>query len=225
MTPLLTPTAAVSISFLDLILTLSLAFFGGLWLVLIYRLSHRGLTYERSFLVTLVSIPPIVGVIMLLIGSNLALSLGMVGALSIIRFRTVIKDSRDMVYLFWGISVGLGCGTMNWMVALVSSAFLGGMLMLLHYLHYGKPKHMEFVLVVNGGGEVIEEPLFNLINQHTSQSTLRNLEITPTGWEVVMEVRFQADGLDTQKKLLEEIRALDKISNVSLLAPHLSLPV
>ena len=74
---------------------------------------------------------------------NLALSLGMVGALSIIRFRTVIKDSRDMIYLFFAIAVGLGCGTYNWIVITITSVFLSLTMLVLHYVHFGKPMHFE----------------------------------------------------------------------------------
>ena len=98
----------IPISILDMIISLGTAIVIGLWVVLVYRTTHRGLTYERSFLLTILMTAPIVGLVMLLIGSNLALSLGLVGALSIIRFRNVIKDSRDMVFLFWSIAVGLG---------------------------------------------------------------------------------------------------------------------
>ena len=108
---LLAESQGVAISIVDLLISMSVAIMLGLFIVFVYRVTHRALNYERSFLVTLLMMSPMVALVIMLIGSNLALSLGLVGALSIIRFRNVIKDSRDMAYLFWSIVVGLGSGT------------------------------------------------------------------------------------------------------------------
>ena len=86
----------------------------GLGIALVYKLTHRGLSYEATFLSSLVAIAPVVASVMFFIQGNLVLSLGLVGSLSIIRFRTPIKDSRDMVFLFWSITAGLGAGTTIW---------------------------------------------------------------------------------------------------------------
>jgi len=162
---------------------------------------------------------------MMFIGSNLALSLGMIGALSIIRFRTVIKDSRDMVYLFWAIAIGLGCGTMNWMASIVSSGFFGLILFVINFLRYGRTNHSNFVLVVTGGGKTFNDAVMALVSDHASYSTMRSLEINGDGWEIVVELRL--DGTDDafSRQLLEKIRDIPDISNASLLAPHLALPI
>ena len=129
--------------------------------------------------------PAIVGLVMMLIGSNLALSLGLVGALSIIRFRTVIKDSRDMVFLFWGIAIGLGCGTFNWIAVGVSSLFIAAIILVLYYLEYGKQQHFDCVLVIDGDGDVPEEKLSNSIDKYIVRKELRNLDIGGSGYELV----------------------------------------
>ena len=216
---------AISFSTVDLLIALSLGFLLGLWMVFIYRVTHRGLTYERSFLVSLAMVPPIVGLIMMLIGSNLALSLGMVGALSIIRFRTVIKDSRDMVYLFWAIAIGLGAGTSNWMATIIASAFIGAVLLILHFVQYGKMQHSDFVLVVNGEGEKFDQTILGLVSDRAMSSSVRSMEMTGEGWEIVLEIRFEGVDPDSPQQLLESIRDMPSIRNVSLLAPHLSLPI
>jgi len=88
------------VSLLDLLVALLVASLIGIFSAWVYQRTHRGMTYERTFIISVIMIGPIISWIIMLIGSNLALSLGMVGALSIIRFRNVIKDSRDMIYLF-----------------------------------------------------------------------------------------------------------------------------
>ncbi len=93
-------------------------------LFLSYRLSHSGSIYSAKFNVSLVALTVITTTVMIVIGNNIALSLGMVGALSIVRFRTAIKDSRDTIYIFWAIVVGICCGAGDYLTAAAGSAFV-----------------------------------------------------------------------------------------------------
>ena len=216
---------SISISLIDLLIGLSLACLLGLGIALVYRLTHRGLHYERSFLVTLMMMPAIVAVVMMLIGSNLALSLGMVGALSIIRFRTVIKDSRDMVFLFFGIATGLGCGTYNWMVTVVTTAVISGVLLVLHLVRYSWPVHADYVLVLTGEGHHPDGDVKEVIRRHVGFLQLRSLEIHDGAWEMVFEIRLFKDGAATEGALLDDLNSTFTLQRASLLAPQLSLPV
>ena len=94
------------------------------FIFLSYRLSHAGSIYSRKFNVPLAALTMITTTVMIVIGNNIALSLGMVGALSIVRFRTAIKDSRDTIYIFWAIVVGICCGSGDYLVAGIGSAFI-----------------------------------------------------------------------------------------------------
>lgn len=100
---------------LSLLLAFALAF---VWAT-VYRKTHSGIAYTRSFYHSLLMIPPIIAMIMMAIGSNIALSLGLVGSLSVIRFRTVIKDTRDMTFLFMAIAIGLTAGANVWLVGVI----------------------------------------------------------------------------------------------------------
>jgi hypothetical protein len=216
---------AVSISLVDLLIALLLAFALGLGCALIYRVTHRGLNYERSFLVSLVLVGPIVAMVMVFIGSNLALSLGMVGALSIIRFRTVIKDSRDMVFLFWMIATGLGCGTYNWAAVSVAAVIIAVILLVLFGLRYGQARHSEYVLVSSGRGPEAAGQVRSAVAKRSPTVQVRSLDFHDDTWEQVLEVRFpQGADLD-EVALLAELRSLPGVEKVSLLAPQLVLPV
>lgn len=216
---------ATSISIVDLLAALGLAIGLGLLTAGLYRITHRGFTYERSFLATLVLMPPIVAVIMIYISSNLALSLGMVGALSIIRFRTVIKDSRDMVFLFMTIAIGLGCGTYNWVPVVISTVFIGAALWLLHLLKYGKVRNREMVLVIRGKtGSVLEKTREFLIEKKITPR-VRSLETQVECSEMVLEVLLPFGREDRMIAWMDEMRAIDGVDSVSLLAPQLALPV
>ncbi len=99
---------------------LSMATVIGLFIFLSYRLSHDGSIYSKKFNVSLVTLTIITTTVMIVIGNNLAMSLGMVGALSIVRFRTAVKDSRDTVYIFWTIVTGICCGAGDYVVMSVT---------------------------------------------------------------------------------------------------------
>ena len=106
----------------DILLNIVLAAVLGFFIFLSYAISHRGTIYSRKFNASLVILAVLTGTVMTVIGNNIALSLGMVGALSIVRFRTAIKDSRDTVYIFWSIIVGICCGVGDYTVACIGSA-------------------------------------------------------------------------------------------------------
>ena len=94
----------------------------GFFIFISYYISHRGTIYSKKFNASLVILTVLTGTVMTVIGTNIALSLGMVGALSIVRFRTAIKDSRDTVYIFWAIIIGICCGVGDYLVASIGSA-------------------------------------------------------------------------------------------------------
>lgn len=106
----------------QVIVNIAMAALLGFVIFLSYYISHRGTIYSKKFNVSLVVLTVLTGTVMTVIGNNIALSLGMVGALSIVRFRTAIKDSRDTMYIFWTIIVGICCGVGDYMVAAIGSA-------------------------------------------------------------------------------------------------------
>ena len=106
----------------DIVANILMAALLGFVIFISYFISHRGTIYSKKFNASLVVLTALTGTVMTVIGNNIALSLGMVGALSIVRFRTAIKDSRDTVYIFWTIIVGICCGVGDYAVAAVGSA-------------------------------------------------------------------------------------------------------
>ena len=110
------------LSLQDITINIIMAAVLGFVIFLSYALSHRGTIYSRKFNASLVMLTVLTGTVMTVIGNNIALSLGMVGALSIVRFRTAVKDSRDTVYIFWTVIAGICCGVGDYMVAAIGSA-------------------------------------------------------------------------------------------------------
>ena len=106
----------------QILMNIGVAALLGFFVFIYYSISHRGTIYSKKFNASLVILTVLTGTVMTVIGNNIALSLGMVGALSIVRFRTAIKDSRDTVYIFWAIIIGICCGVGDYLVASVGSA-------------------------------------------------------------------------------------------------------
>ncbi len=119
-----------------------------------YMISHRGTIYSKKFNVSLVVLTVLTSMVMTVIGNNVALSLGMVGALSIVRFRTAIKDSRDTVYIFWTIIVGICCGVGDFVVAGIGSAFV-----FILFLILGAIKNNNRMLVIIRGDRTKESQI------------------------------------------------------------------
>lgn len=154
------------------------------FLFLSYRLSHSGSIYSIKFNVSLVALTIITTTVMIVIGNNIALSLGMVGALSIVRFRTAIKDSRDTVYIFWAIVVGICCGSGDYLVAAAGSAFVFFMLLL-----FGRLRNDNRALLILRTARVNEEKIEALIFQYYARKAiLRAKNTTEESVEFIYEL-------------------------------------
>lgn len=137
---------AGTLSFEDIVLHIAVSAVLSVVIYISYWITHTGTAYSKKFNVSLVSLTVLTGTVMTVIGNNIALSLGMVGALSIVRFRTAIKDSRDTTYIFWAIIVGICCGVGDYIVACVGSSVIFLVLLL-----FGRVRNENrFLLIIRG---------------------------------------------------------------------------
>lgn len=148
---------------------------GGL-IFLSYVLSHKGTIYSRKFGVTLVVLTVMTGTVMTVIGNNIALSLGMVGALSIVRFRTALKDSRDTAYVFWTIIVGICCGVGDYVVAATGSTAI-----FLVFLLFGAVRSDTRMLLVVRADRNLEEKIEAMVFQYFERQAVLRVKNTNTG--------------------------------------------
>lgn len=166
------------------VLRLAVATIIAAFLFLSYRLSHSGSIYSAKFNVSLMALTVITTTVMIVIGNNIALSLGMVGALSIVRFRTAIKDSRDTVYIFWAIVVGICCGAGDYLVAAAGSAMIFLVLLL-----FGRIRSDNRVLLilrtVRGNESKVESLIFQYYNR---KAILRAKNTTKESVEFIYEL-------------------------------------
>jgi len=191
----------------------------------IYKYTHSGLNYELAFMTTLVALAPIIAVVMLFIRGDLVLSLGLIGSISIIRFRTPIKDTRDMVYIFWVIAVGLGCGTYNWNVVIISTIVISLVMFLLYFLRYGRSDATDYVLVVTGTDKLRTQEISAVLADFAKEVRIRSQETEEDHWEIVFEIQLKDLTETLVGDLHDQLKSIQGVRRVSLLAPQIALPV
>ncbi|WP_047983394.1 DUF4956 domain-containing protein [Ornithinibacillus californiensis] len=138
-----------------------------------YWYTHVGTAYSRKFNVSLITLTILTATVMMVIGNNIALSLGMVGALSIVRFRTAIKDSRDTTYIFWTIIAGIGCGAGFYLVATV-----GTIVVFIILLFLGRVSNNQRLIIVIKAKRTIEMDIESTVFQHFNKRALLRVKNT-----------------------------------------------
>lgn len=211
---------------LDVFISLVISTTLGVIISQLYKGTHRGMNYENTFMSSLVLMAPIVTLVMLYVRGDLVLSLGLIGSLSIVRFRTAIKDTRDMIFIFWVIAIGLGSGTYNWSVVLLSSLFITFVVYILYFIRYGQVENRDFILSLSGNLPHPKSQVSEIIARYTSNARLRSYEVQDQRWETIYELRFHEkdEGIQADD-LIQELKKITQVEDVSLLAPQLSLPL
>ena len=181
-----------------------------LYIYAIYRYTSRSAFYSRDFNKTLALMPVVTAAIVLAMQSSIVISLGMVGALSIVRFRNAVKDPMDLLYLFWSISVGIVCGARLYEIAIIASVAVTALIFLLDLLPSARA---PYLLVLNSTDKGIEPALNELLKSYTKTSRMKSRNITAQGLDLILELRT-----DAGEQLVSACAALPGVESVSLLA-------
>ena len=146
-------------TFADVLLAMTVSMLLAYVFVLVYRSTHRGTSYSQSFIHTVFIMAVATSIIMMIIGSNIARAFSLVGALSIIRFRTAVKDARDTGFLFAAMVAGMGCGTQFYMPAIAFTFFISALILVLHIYEFGKKEKLDNIVRITfkKGDETVEE--------------------------------------------------------------------
>ena len=177
----------------DMVLALVLAFGLGLFIFLIYKKTYQGVMYASSFGVTLVALTMITTVVILAVTSNVVLSLGMVGALSIVRFRTAIKEPLDIAFLFWAIAVGIVLAAGMIPLAVFGSVVIGVVLL----VFVNRKSHSNpYILVLQCSGHDNETAAMQFLQQHTKKCAVKSKSAQKGAMELNLEVRLKEDNTD-----------------------------
>ena len=202
---------AGALSVPDILAALGIAFALGLFIFFIYKKTFSGVMYSSSFAISLLAMNLVTCLVIIAVSSNLITSLGMVGALSIIRFRTVIKEPLDLVYLFWSIAIGIIVG-----VGLIPLAVIGSLLIGLILFVFVNKKSFDkpYVVVVNCENESSEADCFQLIKSKTKKHVIKSKSVSRNGIELTVEVRL-AEG---SVKFVNELLGISGVSNAVLVS-------
>lgn len=179
-----------AISMLDMGITLLLSFILGMFIFFIYKKSHMGVMYSAGFGLTLISLCMITSMLMLAVTSNVILSLGMVGALSIVRFRTAIKEPSDTAFLFWSIAGGIVLAAGFIPLAVFGSIFIGLIILCIpKYRLFDRP----YILVVHCTCREAEQEVMDLIRSRVKRYELKSKSIEPGRIELDIELRLKGE--------------------------------
>ncbi len=182
----------------------------GFLIFISYMISHRGTIYSKKFNVSLVVLTVLTSMVMTVIGNNVALSLGMVGALSIVRFRTAIKDSRDTVYIFWTIIVGICCGVGDFIVAGIGSGFV-----FILFLILGAIKNNNRMLVIIRGNRTKEAQIQAVMYKFFgAKAVLRVKNSTTESIEFIYEITAKLLSQAERKNNIGICDEIYKIGNI-----------
>lgn len=202
---------AAEFSALDVAIAMLLSFAIGLFIFYVYKKTFAGVMYSASFGVSIMAMTLITTLIILAVTSNIVLSLGMVGALSIVRFRTAVKEPLDIAFLFWSISAGIVVGAGLIPLAVIGSVFIG--IILLVFVNK-KSNDTPYIVVLNLDDDKAENDCMAIIKGKTKKSLIKAKTVSRNGIELTVEVRL----LDMSAKLLNELLTINGVNNACLVS-------
>jgi uncharacterized membrane protein YhiD involved in acid resistance len=212
-------TLVSSISWQEIVINLFLAFALGLIVSWIYRWTHRGFSYSVSFVHTLVLLSSITAFVMMVIGNSIARAFSLVGALSIIRFRTPVKDTRDTAFVFLSLGIGFATGTGSYIIAILGSAAICLFALITHRARIGESGRGDFLLRFclsnSPDGENIYTSVFD---KYLKKSTLVNITTLQQGahLELAFSIAFREQR--QQQQFLRELNAVPEVEQAMLIA-------
>lgn len=201
-----------SVSFIDSLLSIGFALVLGLLIYMVYKKTFNGVIYSHSFNISLIILTMATSLVILGISQNILLSLGMVGALSIVRFRTPIKDPMDLVYLFWSLIIGILCGAGFILLAIVGTIVIGAVIIL--FANKIKVEN-PYLLVVKYGKEIATEEIEKIIKEKAKKYSLKSKSIMQ-GYET--EVTYEIRVKDNDSKIVADISELKGIHSAVMLS-------
>jgi uncharacterized membrane protein YhiD involved in acid resistance len=193
----------------QMISILAVTFVIGLYIYLIYKLINRKSIYSKNYHISMAMISVITAGIIIAMQSSIVISLGMVGALSIVRFRTAIKDTMDLLFLFWSIGEGIICGAGLFELAIVVALMVTIGLLLLQFIPTNRK---PYVLIVNSSDPEGEDDIINSVSNYSKGYKVKSRNLKKNGLDMIIEVRTTQE-----KELLKSLNKIESVDNTSLL--------
>ena len=202
---------AASFSIVDIAVALVVSFVLCLFIFFVYTKTFKGVMHSFSFGISLIAMGLITTVIILAVSTNLIVTLGMVGALSIVRFRTVVKEPLDLVYLFWSITTGIVVGTGLIPLAVIGAVIIG---LILFIFVNRKTSEQPYVVVISCDGEQAEVQSLDILRAHTKKNVVKAKSVSRDGVELTVEVRLK----ESSSQFVNALLAIEGVSNATLVS-------
>lgn len=218
-TMLLSPEGnLLNFSYMEIVINVIAATAIGVILSLVYRYTHKGLSYSQSFSQTIVFVTLIVAIVMMVISGSLARAFALVGALSIIRFRTVLKDTKDMSFIFGALALGMAAGTGSYFLAAIGTVSISVLSIVLSATNFGAVYKSEFILRFRFNQEGNSKAYLDVINESAKRSNMLHMEPSGDNKSIMLtyDITMKEDVEATV--LTKNIKSLEDISEVVLIA-------
>lgn len=198
-------------SVLDTLIGLAFALALGLFIFLVYKKTFTGVMYSTGFALSLIGLSMVTTLVIMAVTSNVVLSLGMVGALSIVRFRTAIKEPMEIVFLFWAIAAGIVIGAGMIPLAIAGSVIIGVVLMI-----FANRKHIEnpYIVVINAENDEAEKAALDLVSRSVKRFVVKSKSVNASGIELTAEVRITGSSTD----FVNSLSQLEGVTNAALVS-------
>lgn len=203
--------SAKSFSVVDTLLGLAIALVLGLFIFVIYKKTCKGIMYSQNFALTLIGLTLVTTLVIMAVTSNVILSLGMVGALSIVRFRAAIKEPVEIVYLFWAIAAGIVTGAGLIPLAVIGSAIIG---VVMFVMATRKTHENPYMLVLRIADDAAEKAILDVLKSDTSKYVVKAKTVTAGGVELSCEVMLK----DASTVFVNKLNSLNGVSSAALVA-------
>ena len=199
-----------AVSLLDMAIALALAFAVGVFIFFVYKKTYKGVMYSSTFGVTLIALTMIATLVILAVTSNVVLSLGMVGALSIVRFRSAIKDPLDIAFLFWAIGAGIVLAAGLIPLGVIGSLLIGAVLLL--FVNH-KSNDQPYMAVIGLSAQA-EDTVLETLARGTKKQVVKTKSVSPEGIELTVEVRLQ----ENSTAFMNSLAAIPGVSRATLVS-------
>lgn len=204
----------------EIVINLMLSFTLGLLISYIYKKTHKGLSYSQSFMITNVFVSVIVCMVIMIIGNNLARAFALVGALSIIRFRTVVKDTKDTAYIFWSLAAGMASGTGSYFLAIFGSIFISVIAFILDKTNFGSIIKSEFILQfrIDTHDKSSTKPFNEIISNFSKTQTLLSSESSDDARSIKLSYDIVLKENKLQTDLISELSKINGLTELVIIA-------
>ncbi len=198
---------------------LTVALVCGVLISLFYRATYKGVSYSSHYVISVIMLAMITALVIMVIGNNLARAFGLVGAMSIIRFRTAVKDTQDIMYIFFSLAAGLACGAGMYAIAITSTLFIGFSLMIATAVYAENPAKREYLLQIVHLGTQPQKGIFEpILDKYLSKYNLVNVKTLKDDRGEIMEFSYYVM-LRSEKmssRLLSDLKELEMVDKVNL---------